>query len=131
MIYILTTICFFLGAMYLCLQKISSLRKKFPMFEAKKIISTFFGEEWDTMFLSFICYITLELAIFITIYNKVKLPPWAFNWVVYVIALVWGWGGTRLCYKWLGTAEDVLDKKATAFIGSEKQAKDEGRNTVG
>jgi len=110
MIYILTTCCIVLGICYHVMQKIRSLRIKFPLFQASKIWTTFFGEEWDTLIVSFLSWVVFELATYITIYNNVKLPMWFTNWAVFILAAVWGYAGQRLAYKYLGTAENVLNK---------------------
>lgn len=112
MIYILTTILSFLGICFHVMQKIRALRTSYPQFGVKKIFGTFFTEEWDTLGVSFLCWIVLELAIYITLLNKVKIPAWVMNWGVFLLALVWGYCGQRIAYKYLGTAEDVLEKKA-------------------
>lgn len=112
MIYILTTILCGLGICFHIMQKIRILRTKFPEFVFKRIWGTFFTEEWDTLFVSFICWLVLELAIYIVLYNKVHIATWFAMWGIYVLALVWGYCGQRIAYKYLGTAEEVLEKKA-------------------
>lgn len=110
--YILTTILIVLGVGFHIMQKIRTLRLKFPEFVPKRILGTFFMEEWDSLIVSFICWIVFELAIYITIRNGVQIPAWFDNWGMYVLALVWGYAGQRIAYKYLGTAEEVLNKKA-------------------
>lgn len=110
--YILTSILIILGVGFHVMQKIRILRTKFPEFSPKKIIATFFTEEWDSLIVSFLVWLVYELGIFIPTYNGVKFPFWWEMIGVYVAALVLGYCGQRVAYKYLGTAEEVLEKKA-------------------
>lgn len=140
MIYLLTTAFIIIGVCYHILQKVRALRIQFPLFGASKIWATFFSEEWDTLLASALGYATFEIAVYITLWNKVVLPVWFSNIGVYVLAAVWGYAGQRLAYKYLGTAESVLSERAdtikkkygisddSAAIKNEQAAKELGKD---
>lgn len=113
MIYFLTTILFILGVGFHVTSIIEKLRKKFPEFGLKEIVDTYFKEEWNTLIRSFLVLSTYELALFIIHMAQAKMPPWWDKYLVpYVLAIVLGYCGQRIIYKYLSTAEGVLERKA-------------------
>ena len=112
MIYILTTACILIGIGYHVMQIVKGLRKRYPDFGISEVFKTFFREEWDSLIMSGMGLFAFELWIFISRVTGIELPDWYFDWGVYAIAAVWGYAGQRLAYKYLGTAEEVLSKKA-------------------
>jgi hypothetical protein len=113
MIYLFTTILFLLGVGYHVMQKIMELRAKFPELGFKVIFGTFFKQEWDSLLRSFLVYCTLELSLVIISMAQAKMPPWWDKYFApYILALVLGYAGQRLAYKYLSTAEGVLAEKS-------------------
>ncbi len=112
MIYILTTILMITGMLFHVMQKVRSLRVKFPEFAPNRIWKTFIAEEWDSVCVSFLVWLVFELWIYISIKNGFKLPAWYDMYGVYGLSLVLGYCGQRIAYKYLGTAERVLQKRA-------------------
>jgi len=87
------------------------LRKKFPQFGLKSIFATFFQQEWDSLIRSFLVWSTMMMWLFISRTTHLLLPAWYHKWGIYVLALLAGYAGQRLAYKYLSTAEEVLEKK--------------------
>lgn len=112
MIHFLTTVLFCLGVGYHVMQIVMKLRKQFPQFGFGQIFSTFFNQEWDSLLRSLLVLLTLQMALVITHFANVALPQWLEGWGLYCISLVLGYAGQRIAYKYLGTAADVLEKKA-------------------
>ena len=112
MMYILTSVMIFLGIAFFAMGEVKKLRAKYPDFPPKKIGVTFLSEEWNTLIVSVLCWLVYELAIFVAYYNGFPIPEWLEMWGVYAIAIVWGYGGSRLIYKYLGTAEKVIADRA-------------------
>jgi hypothetical protein len=114
--YILTTLLIFLGVAFNVMQKIKSLRKKFPAFGFRSIWGTFVTEEWDSIAISFVVWLCFELAIFSSHYYHLPLPKWMDNWGKFGVPLLVGYVGQRIAYKLLGTSAAVLEKKAEALV---------------
>lgn len=113
MIYILTTLLFVLGVGYHVMQIVMKLRKQYPAFGFKEIFNTFFNQEWDSLIRSFLVLSTYELGLFIIDMTGARMPLWWEKYlVVYTLAIVLGYAGQRIAYKYLGTAADVLEKKS-------------------
>jgi hypothetical protein len=112
MIFILTTLIFILGVGFHVTRVIDKLRIKFPTLCINDILNTFFKEEWNTLFRSALVLCTYELFLFIIQTAEIKMPGWWEKFLVpYGLALVLGYAGQRLIYKYLGTAESVLEKQ--------------------
>ena len=114
MIYLLTTVVFMLGVFLHVMIKITGYKKTFPELSFGSIWHTFFKEEWDSLIVSGIVLLVLEVAIFIVNYVGVPVPEWM-EWGIYVISILLGYQGQRLAYKFLNTAVDALEKKAEAI----------------
>lgn len=110
--YFFILILWVIGVSFDVMAKVRRIRNKFPQIHFRDIWSTFFAEEWDSLFVSFIVLIAMEMALKIINYNGVTLAPWLDNWGMYVMALVLSYSGQRIAYKYLGTAEQVLSDKA-------------------
>jgi hypothetical protein len=113
MIYFLTTTVFVIGVLFHVMVKINGLRTKFPTLTFKTVWTTFFSEEWNTLIASVLVLAVTELAIFIINYQGIVIPEWL-NWGIYPIALLMGYQGQRIIYKYLNTASDALERKAEA-----------------
>jgi hypothetical protein len=111
MIYILTILLSIFGVGFHVMQKIKSLRVKFPAFPFKQIWGTFFNEEWDSLIVSGLVLCVQQIALFIVEYNDVKMAAWLDAWGIFALAFVLGYCGQRVAYKYLGTAEAVLEKQ--------------------
>lgn len=108
-----------LGVSFHVGQKIVSLGDKFPEKNVNEIGKTFWKEDWDTLLISFLI-IMLDLGTHFTLhYLKIELPAEEWYWKVmpYAAALILGYAGQRLVYKWFGSAEEFLDKQVTDRLG--------------
>lgn len=114
MIYLLTTICLILGVLFHVMVKVTGYKKTFPELTIKTIWKVFFKEEWDSLIVSALVLFVVELTIFIINYVGVLIPDWL-NWGIFPIALVMGYQGQRIAYKFLNTATEVLEKRAESI----------------
>jgi hypothetical protein len=103
MIYLLTTVVFILGVFLHIMIKITSYKKTFPTLSFGAIWATFFKEEWDSLLVSLVILVLVEVTIYIINYVGIEVPIWM-DWGIYLIALVMGYQGQRLAYKFLNTA---------------------------
>jgi len=110
--YIFCTAALLVGIFLHIMQKINKLRNKFPQLNFKTIWSTFFQEEWDSLMVSFVIIIAYNLFLYIAFFNQIKFLPWFDKWGMYALALVLGYGGQRIAYKYLTTVEEKLIKDA-------------------
>lgn len=110
--YFLTTFLMIIGVAYHTMSVVSKQRKKFPELEFKSIWSNFFSQEWDSLMVSALGVVLAETVLYTIRLNEVVLPSWIENWGMYLLAVVWGYAGQRLAYKFLATGESILEKKA-------------------
>lgn len=110
--YKLTIFLMLLGVAYHVMSCISKLRKKFPELGVKTVWNTFINQEWDSLIVSALGIIVFETLLYSTHHSEFKMPNWLHDYGIYVLALVWGYAGQRLSYKFLQTGEAVLEKKA-------------------
>lgn len=113
--YVLISVVFVLGTAFHVMQKVMTLRKKFPTLGFGKIWGTFIGEEWDSLMVSTLLLAVVNLFLYIKFYNEWVFPAWLENWGLYTITLVVGYSGQRIAYRYLGTAEKVLEKRADSI----------------
>lgn len=113
--YILISVLFVLGTAFHVMQKVMTFRKNFPTLGFGQIWGTFIKNEWDSLLISLLILITIDIFLFIKIYNQWVFPAWLENWGVYLIALVVGYSGQRIAYKYLGTAEKILEKRVDSM----------------
>lgn len=102
---------YILGALYQVMRCIGDLRKKFPELSPGQLFSTYWKEEWNTLIVSALGIITLQLFGFIAHYKEMPIPDWLHDWGVYLLTPAAGWGWHRIVYRWLGTTEDVINKR--------------------
>ena|SRR5688572_7021532 len=114
MIYILTITCLLLGVLFHVMVKVTGYKKTFPELTFRTIWKVFLKEEWDSLIVSALVLFVTELSIFIINYVGVVIPDWL-NWGIYPIALVMGYQGQRIAYKFLNTATEVLEKRAESI----------------
>lgn len=98
------------------LTKLKAMDNKYPDFSKGEIFSVVWDEDWTTMIGSaIILFFNIIVHFVVAKYTPhlfdlkwlgVPYMVWSFG-----IALILGWGGQRLIYNWLGSAEKVLDKK--------------------
>lgn len=100
-----------LGIGFQVMEKISKLRQKHIEASPQKIIKTFFWEDWNTVIVSCMCLALTTFLMYFGIAEMLRIPAaWAdiFYFSLFVLG---GYGGQRLVYKFLGTAESKLSKK--------------------
>jgi hypothetical protein len=113
--YILIAIFEIIGVGLHVAQKIALFRKAHPQHKFKEVFEGFWAEDWNTLLVS-------ALVLFLNLFGHYAVinyapgdftsHPW-YDMGSFGLALVLGYGGQRLIYKYLGTAENFLDKKVT------------------
>lgn len=95
-------------------QKLKAMDDKYPDKNIRQLLNTFIDEDWITL-----CISALVIALnLVTHYIIDTYTPDLRNSVNYyilytfAIALILGYSGQRIIYKYLGKAEEVLNKKA-------------------
>lgn len=116
--YFLVFVASFLGVAYDVMSNIKRLRGKFPEAEKGVIVNTFFAEEWDSLLWSVLVAVSLQLGLFICRTNEVIFASWFENWGMYVFSLIAGYGGQRIAFRFLTTAEKVLNDKVDKMGGN-------------
>lgn len=113
MIYILSIIIFLLGVGFHIMQIIRKLRARFPEHGMSSILNLFMKEEWDSLLVSFLVLLSFIMYLVVVEYYQLVLPPWWYKFGVdFILAFVLGYAGQRLAYRYLGTAEKVLEQGA-------------------
>jgi hypothetical protein len=114
--YVLIIILQVLGILFHVMQSVVSLGDKFPAETPRSIFGIFWKEDWDTIAVSFLVLL-LNVVVHYILYDYLKLQfgngEWYYKAGPFIIALVLGYAGQRLIYKWFGTAETFLDKQVT------------------
>lgn len=107
--YLLVFILQLLGIGFHVGQKIVSLGNTYPQKTWKEILTVFFSEDWDTLFISALVLILNECAHFIIDGYAHYLTEYP-NFYLYSFgtALLLGYAGQRLVYKFFGSAEKFL-----------------------
>lgn len=109
--YFLITALYLIGVGFHVMLKIMALRKCFPQLKFAEVWNTFFLQEWDSLLVSGLVLSVCIIALFIVHQNMVTLPAWLDDWGMYFIPIVLGYSGQRIAYKYLATAEGVLERK--------------------
>lgn len=115
MMYLLIVFFQLLGIGFHVMQKIVTLGDKFPIKKMREVFAIFWQEDWDTLMISTLI-ILLDIGAHYVVFDYLHIPlPTDWYWQVapFVLALVLGYAGQRLIYKWFGTAEQFLDKQVT------------------
>jgi fucose 4-O-acetylase-like acetyltransferase len=110
-IYFVFFLLYTIGQLLSAMEKIAGLRKRYPEFTPKTIIKTFFWNEWNTLTVSGIIGLLCMLSLYIAIYNGKPEPEWFWLWGVYLFALVLGYAGQRLVYRFMKTTERALNER--------------------
>ncbi len=115
--YILIFILQAIGIALSVTQKVTVLDKKYPDLSKKQIFSVFLDEDWTTLLGSSIV-LALNLVAHYIVENYTDFIENIDHYDLYSfgIALILGYAGQRLIYKWLGSAEQALDKKVSEKI---------------
>lgn len=128
--YVLIIIFQFLGITYKVGQQVAALKKTHPESTGKQVMNTYWNEDWNTLAMSFIVLCT-DLAVHYVI-EKLGIDwsksfdllgittTWASVYLIFSvgIAIILGYKGQDLIYKWLGSAADRLDKEVSNKINS-------------
>lgn len=95
-------------------QKVKALDAKYPEKSIREVFNTFLDQDWVTLGISGLIIVLDLLVHFILDKYTPDLRKGLNYYVLYAfaIALVLGYGGQRLIYKYLGKAEEILDKQA-------------------
>ena len=112
-----------LGILFHVGQKIITLDKENPDKSIREIRNLFFENEWASLFVSAVIivahvFIHAVIAFYLpgTEENVIEIPlinvfvPWGLAGVL--LAIILGYSGQRLAYKYLGKVESILSKKA-------------------
>lgn len=115
MAYVLIIFFQLLGISFHVMQKVVSLGDKFPSETVAEIFASFWKEDWDTLTISFLVMFTYVASYYVVVdFVGIKLPTdWYYLIAPFALALLLGYAGQRLIYKWFGTAEQFIDKKVT------------------
>ncbi len=93
-------------------QSIVALGDKFPNETPTSTFKTFFKEDWDTLMISGLVLL-LDVMIHVVM-DYLDVDPFTEGWMLYApfaFALVMGYAGQRIIYKFFGTAEKFLNKQ--------------------
>lgn len=96
-----------------CMQKIKDLDNKFPDMSTNEIVSTFWENDKFTLWISgIVLWINILAHLIIHLYTPdvILMIPHFILWA-FLVAFVLGYAGQRLVYKFLGTAESVINKQ--------------------
>lgn len=112
--YVLIIVLQLIGIGFHIMQKIISLGDKHPDKNRSQIISGFLYEDWDTLVVSGLVLTLNVITHYITENYLKSAREWEYYHVAsFAVALIMGYAGQRLAYKWLGSAEEFLNKKVT------------------
>lgn len=116
--FLLITALYLIGQGFHVLQKIGIYRKTYPSLGFSEIWGTFFKEEWNTLMVSALGLLLIEIAWYVIHREHLSLPTWLHDWGGdYGLSLISGYCLQRLVYKYLGTAEAVLEKRVDTLNG--------------
>lgn len=110
--YLLIFILQLLGIGFHVMQKIISIGSEFPEKSRSQVFSAFLYEDWDTLLVSWLVLITHLVAHYVVLnYTALSTSLEQYSFWSFGLALLLGYAGQRLIYKYLGSAEDFLNKK--------------------
>ena len=112
--YLLIIALQFIGVSLRSMQTIAGLRMKYPQSNMSTILNSFLYEDWNTLFVSGLVIILNLIVHYILSVTKLDFTNNPYYMLIsYGVALVLGYAGQVLVYKWLGTAATRLDKEVT------------------
>lgn len=103
-----------LGIFLNVMRNIIGLGSKFPDKKRKEILIEFWDKDWDTLAASVgLWALHIVIHIIMAYYEFVFLiTSWEYYLILsYSLALVVGFGGQELAYRWLGKATQYFDNK--------------------
>jgi hypothetical protein len=119
MVYLLILILQTIGVGFHVMQKVISIGTSNPEKHKNEILGIFFQEDWDTLLVSLLILALDEVAHYVITHYAVSLSAYQyFDLISMGVALILGYAGQNLIYKWLGTAESFLDKKVTGKMSA-------------
>lgn len=115
--YLIISILQLIGISLHVLQKVLELDKKFENDTLGSVFAMFWKTDRVTLIISFVI-LCLNLVVHYIIEDYAPQLREIDNWVLYGfgLALLLGYAGQRLVYKYLGKAEEVLNKKIDAKL---------------
>ncbi len=109
--FVLIFVLQFIGIRFHVLQKISALGDLHPEKSREEIKCIFDKEDWDTLQVSYtVLALTLVIHLVILVYApSIRTYTW-YHLGSFGVSLVLGYGGQRMIYKYLGSAEKFMDR---------------------
>jgi hypothetical protein len=101
-----------LGIGFHVMEKISALRKKHIDARPEQILRIYLFEDWNTIIVSFMFLLMSVALMYFKIHALLKIPDQWSDLFYFCFFLVGGYGGQRIVYKYLGTAESKLSQGA-------------------
>jgi hypothetical protein len=113
--YLLITVLQIVGGWLHAAQKVAIIKKNQPSKKFNEVLSLFWQEDWNTFCFSMPPILILNLVGHFAMVEygpeSITSHPWYIIGSL-ALAVVLGYAGQRIVYKYLGTAENVLDKQA-------------------
>ena len=101
-----------IGVGFSVMERISKIGDKQPTFTRHEIVNAFWVEDWDTLIVSgLVLALNLVAHYIVEHYTVIFLENDYAQLYGFGIALIMGYAGQRLIYKYMGSAEKFLDKK--------------------
>ncbi len=119
------------GVFFRCGQIIAGYRKTYPQLERKQVLNTLWNEDYNTLVVSAgiaalhacvhyaAAYLGIDEALdgtSFTVWGIVIQAVTVYLALSFALAIVIGYKGQDLIYKWLGSAADKLDKEVTTKL---------------
>lgn len=112
---IFLSVLYILGVGYHVMQKVGKIKGKYPQLTPENIFKIFFDEEWNTLIVSGLGLLSMQLLWYIAHYENIQLSKWLTSGGVYLVFLISGYCLQRLIYKILGSFEKEVDKRIRDF----------------
>lgn len=106
-----------LGMLFNVMQHIGQLRKAYPSHKPGELVAVFWQEDWNTMAVS-VAVVATQLLVHVVLfvyYPEITKGNY-FYAISFALAIVLGYAGQNLVYKFLGTAANKLEEKGQAII---------------
>ena len=115
--YVLIIILQAIGISLNVLQKVMELDKNYPDDSLSDVFETFWKKDRVTVFISLVVVVLNVVGHYIAEnYTKAHESIEYYDLYTFGIALVLGYAGQWLIYKWLGKAAEALDKKVESKL---------------
>lgn len=96
--------------------KIGAIRKRIPEAEPRKVFTTFFIEDWDSLIVSALSILILVGLMYFGLAALLHIPEDWEDLAYFAGFILIGYAGQRIVYTYLGTAE----KKVNDFVNKDK-----------